>query len=340
MAQQKGISYEDIVRDVRAGKVAPIYYLMGDEPYYIDKVSDFIVDAVLKPDEKDFNLDIVYGADVTLNQVIELARAYPMMAQRRVVLVREAQAIRSLDGLEQYALHLTPSTVLILCHKNGTLDKRKAAAKAIQQVGVIYESRRLYDSQLPAFIASYVRRKGAEMEQHAVQMLAEHVGADLSRLSAEMDKLLLALPVGQTRVTPQMVEELTGVSKEYNNFELQSALAQRDILRAARIVKYYQGNPRSFALPVTLSGIFTFFSDVMQAFYAPDRTEHGVSEWLGKPEWSVRRDVMPALRNYSGIKVMQILAEIRKIDGASKGVGGCKTPPGELLQELIFFILH
>lgn len=340
MAQQKGISYEDIVRDVRAGKVAPIYYLMGDEPYYIDKVSDFIVYAVLKPDEKDFNLDIVYGADVTLNQVIELARAYPMMAQRRVVLVREAQAIRSLDGLEQYALHLTPSTVLILCHKNGTLDKRKAAAKAIQQVGVIYESRRLYDSQLPAFIASYVRRKGAEMEQHAVQMLAEHVGADLSRLSAEMDKLLLALPVGQTRVTPQMVEELTGVSKEYNNFELQSALAQRDILRAARIVKYYQGNPRSFALPVTLSGIFTFFSDVMQVFYAPDRTEHGVSEWLGKPEWSVRRDVMPALRNYSGIKVMQILAEIRKIDGASKGVGGCKTPPGELLQELIFFILH
>ncbi len=340
MAQQKGISYEDIVRDVRAGKVAPIYYLMGDEPYYIDKVSDFIVDAVLKPDEKDFNLDIVYGADVTLNQVIELARAYPMMAQRRVVLVREAQAIRSLDGLEQYALHLTPSTVLILCHKNGTLDKRKAAAKAIQQVGVIYESRRLYDSQLPAFIASYVRRKGAEMEQQAVQMLAEHVGADLSRLSAEMDKLLLALPVGQTRVTPQMVEELTGVSKEYNNFELQSALAQRDILRAARIVKYYQGNPRSFALPVTLSGIFTFFSDVMQAFYAPDRTEHGVSEWLGKPEWSVRRDVMPALRNYSGIKVMQILAEIRKIDGASKGVGGCKTPPSELLQELIFFILH
>ncbi len=340
MAQQKGISYEDIVRDVRAGKVAPIYYLMGDEPYYIDKVSDFIVDAVLKPDEKDFNLDIVYGADVTLNQVIELARAYPMMAQRRVVLVREAQAIRSLDGLEQYALHLTPSTVLILCHKNGTLDKRKAAAKAIQQVGVIYESRRLYDSQLPAFIASYVRRKGAEMEQQAVQMLAEHVGADLSRLSAEMDKLLLALPAGRPRITPQMVEELTGVSKEYNNFELQSALAQRDILRAARIVKYYQGNPRSFALPVTLSGIFTFFSDVMQAFYAPDRSEHGVSEWLGKPEWSVRRDVMPALRNYSGIKVMQILAEIRKIDGASKGVGGCKTPPGELLQELIFFILH
>ena len=340
MAAQKGITHEDIVRDVRAGRIAPIYYLMGDEPYYIDKVSDFIADAVLKPDEKDFNLDVVYGADVTVGQVIELARAYPMMAERRVVLVREAQAMRSLDGLEQYALHLTPSTVLILCHKNGTLDKRKAAAKAIQQVGVIYESRRLYDSQLPAFIANYVRRGGAQIEQQALQMLAEHVGADLCRLSAEMDKLLLALPKGQPCISSQMVEELTGVSKEFNNFELQTALAQRDLLRAARIVKYYQGNPRSFALPVTLSGIFTFFSDVMQAFYATDRSESGIAEWLGKPEWAVRRDVMPALRNYTGLKVMQILAEIRKTDAASKGVGGCKTPPGELLQELVFFILH
>lgn len=340
MAAQKGITHEDIVRDVRAGKIAPIYCLMGDEPYYIDKVSDFIVDAVLKPDEKDFNLDIVYGADVTLNQVIELARAYPMMAERRVVLVREAQMIRSLEGLEQYALHLTPSTVLILCYKNGTLDKRKAATKAIQQVGVIYESRRLYESQLPPFITNYVRRGRAEIEPQAVQMLADHVGADLSRLSAEMDKLLLALPKGQNRITPVMVEELTGVSKDFNNFELLTALAMRDILKAARIVKYYQGNPRSFAMPVTLSGLFTFFSDIMQAFYAPDRSDRSVAEWLGKPEWAVRRDIMPALRNYSGVKVMQILAEIRKTDAASKGVGGCKTPPGELLQELVFFILH
>ena len=340
MALAKGITHEEILRNVRAGKIAPIYYLSGEEPYYIDKVSEYLVDMFLKPEERDFNLDLVYGADVTVNQIIELCHAYPMMADRRVVLVREAQAIRSLDGLEQYLAHSTPTTVLIMCHKNGTLDKRKAAAKAIQQVGVLYENKRMPESQLPTFIADYARRRKVQIEPQAVQMLADHVGADLTRLAVEMDKLIMALPDGQTRITADGVEELTGVSKEFNNFELQSALARRDIFRANRIVKYYMSNPRSFALPVTLSGIFTFFSDVMLAYYAPDRSENGVADWLGKPAWKVRNDILPACRNYTGVKVMQILAEIRRTDGASKGVGGCRTAPGELLQELIFFILH
>ncbi|MCR4920346.1 MAG: DNA polymerase III subunit delta [Bacteroidaceae bacterium] len=340
MAAAKGITHEEIIRNVRAGKVAPVYYLMGEEPYYIDLLSNFLTDTLLKPEERDFNLDLVYGADVNVNQIIELCRAYPMMADRRVVLVREAQVIRSLDGLEEYIAHCTPTTVLIFCHKNGTLDKRKAAYKAIQQVGVIYENKRVSESQLPGFIADYARGKKVQMEPQAVQMLADHVGADLTRLAVEIDKLIMALPSGQARITAERVEELTGVSKDFNNFELQSALAQRDIFRAYRIVRYYQGNPRSFALPVTLSRIFTFFSDVMLAYYSPDKSENGVAEWLGKPSWMVRYDIMPARRNYSGVKVMQILGEIRRIDGASKGVGGCKTPPGELLQELIFFILH
>ena len=339
MAAPKGITHEDIVRDLRAGKVAPVYYLMGEEPYYIDKVSDFMMQTLLAPEEKDFNLDIVYGADVTINRVIELAQAYPMMADRRVVLVREAQMMRSLEGLEQYLQHYTPSTVLVFCHKHGMLDKRKAVYKALQQVGVVYENRRTPDYQLPAFISSYMKRSKVEMEQNAVQMMAEHVGNDLCRLSAEMDKLLLALPKGQGRVTAAMVEELTGVSKEYNNFELLAALAHRDKLRALRIVKYYQGNPRGFALPPTLSGIFTFFSDVILAIYSPDKTESGVAEWLGKPSWQVKQNIMPALRNYSGMKVLHIISEIRKIDAASKGVGGCRTAPGELFLELISFIL-
>ncbi len=340
MAAAKGITHEEIIRNVRAGKVAPVYYLMGEEPYYIDLLSNFLTETLLKPEERDFNLDLVYGADVNVNQIIELCHAYPMMAERRVVLVREAQAIRSLDGLEQYIAHNTPTTVLIFCHKNGTLDKRKAAYKAIQQTGVIYENKRVSDSQLPSFITDYAREKKVQIEPQAVQMLADHVGADLTRLAVEIDKLIMALPAGQTRITAERVEELTGVSKDFNNFELQSALARRDIFRANRIVRYYQGNPRSFALTVTLSRIFTFFSDVMLSYYSPDKSENGVAEWLGKPSWMVRYDIMPARRNYSGVKVMQILGEIRRIDGASKGVGGCKTPPGELLQELIFFILH
>ncbi len=340
MAIQKTITHEDIIRDVRSGKIAPVYYLMGEEGYYIDKLSDFLVETLLKPEERDFNLDVVYGIDTTIEKVVEMARAFPMMAERRMVLVREAQGLRSLDALESYLRHFSSTTVLVMCHKNGTLDKRKAIVKEIQSVGVLYESKKLYDNQLAPFVAGYMKRAKVEIDPQAVQMIVDHVGADLSRLSSEMDKLLMALPKEKKMVTADMVEELTGMSKDFNNFELQSALAHRDILRANRIVKYFQGNPRSFALSSTLSNLFTFFSDVMMAYYAPERTESGVADWLSVPAWKVKNDLMPALRNYSGVKVMNILGEIRKTDAASKGVGGCKTAPGDLLQELIFYILH
>ncbi|MBQ6226044.1 MAG: DNA polymerase III subunit delta [Bacteroidaceae bacterium] len=335
----KGITYDDILRDLKAKKVAPVYYLMGDEDYFIDKLSDAIVEAVLTEDEKDFNLDILYGAEAEMDKVIELARAYPMMAEKRVVLVREAQAMRSIEGLETYLAHLTPTTVLIFCHKHGKLDTRKAAAKAIQQVGVIYESKRLYDNQVASFISQYLHKHNVDVEPQAIQMLASHVGSDLSRLTTEMDKLLLALNGGRV-VGASLVEEQTGVSKDFNDFELQSALAQRNIFRANQIVKYYQGNPRSFFITRTLTNLFTFFSDVMLAFYAPEKNDAGIAAWLGKPEWKIRMDIGPARRNYSGVKVMQILSEIRKTDAQSKGVGGIRTPHEELLQDLIFFILH
>lgn len=335
----KGITYDDILRDLKAKKVAPVYYLMGDEDYFIDKLSDAIVEAVLTDDEKDFNLDILYGAEAEMDKVIELAHAYPMMAEKRVVLVREAQAMRSIEGLETYLAHLTPTTVLIFCHKHGKLDTRKAAAKAIQQVGVIYESKRLYDNQVASFISQYLHKHNVDIEPQAIQMLASHVGSDLSRLTTEMDKLLLALNGGRV-VGASLVEEQTGVSKDFNDFELQSALAQRNIFRANQIVKYYQGNPRSFFITRTLTNLFTFFSDVMLAFYAPEKNDAGIAAWLGKPEWKIRMDIGPARRNYSGVKVMQILSEIRKTDAQSKGVGGIRTPHEELLQDLIFFILH
>lgn len=340
MAVARGTSYEDVLRDLKAQKVAPIYYLMGEEDYYIDKLSAAIVDAVLTKEEADFNLDIVYGADTSIEKVIELAHAYPMMAERRVVLVREAQALRSLEGLETYLDHLTPSSVLVFCHKHGKLDARKAVCKAIQRVGVMYESKKLYENQLAPFIVQYFSSHSVKVEQQAVQMLAGHVGADLSRLTAEMDKLMLALPAGGGVVDAALVEQQTGMSKDFNDFELQAALALRDIYKANQIVKYYQGNPRSFVMAVTLSNLFTFFSDVMLAYYATDKTDAGIAAWIGKSEWKVRQDVGPARRNYSGMKVMQILDEIRKTDAKSKGVGGCRTPNEELLQELIFFILH
>lgn len=334
-----GITYEEIVRNLKAGKVAPVYFLMGEEGYYIDKLSEMLVDTVLKPEDKDFNLDVVYGVDVTIDQVVDLARTYPMMADRRVVLVREAQGLRSLDGLEKYIEHATESTILVICHKNGTADRRKAALKAVAQYGVLFESKRLSERSLPGFITGYLRQKGVEAENEAVVMLADHVGADLCRLSAEMDKLLLSVKEGG-RITPAMVEEQTGMSKDFNNFELLNALACKDIFRANRIVRYFQSNPRNFALPVTLSNLFTFFSDVMMSYYSPDKTEEGIAQWLSVPLWKLRQDVLPAKKNYSGVKVMYILSEIRKTDAASKGVGGNSATPGELLQELVYYILH
>jgi len=342
----RGITFDEIMRDLKAQKVAPVYYLMGEEDYYIDKLSDAIVATVLTEDERDFNLDIVYGAETDIDKVIELAHAYPMMAEKRVVLVREAQAMRSIDGLEAYLAHLTPTTVLIFCHKHGKLDARKAAAKAIQQVGVIFESKRLFENQLAPFIAHYLRQHDVDIKPQAIQMLAGHVGSDLSRLTTEMDKLLLALSDGSPEgskgrvISAALVEEQTGMSKDFNDFELQSALAQRNIFRANQIVKYYQGNPRSFFITKTLTNLFTFFSDVMLSYYAPDKSDAGIAAWLGKTEWKVRMDIGPARRNYSGVKVMQILSEIRKTDAQSKGVGGVRTPHEELLQDLIFFILH
>ena len=338
--KQAGPSYEEIVRNVRAGNLSPIYYLMGDEDYYIDHISDFIVKTVLREEERDFNLDVLYGAETTANQVIQFAQGLPMMAEHRVVLVREAQALNDREQLASYLAHYNPSTVLIVCHKHGKLDARRELAKEVKRVGVLFESKRLSDYQLPGFVTSYFKRKGADCEPTAAQMLSEHVGSDLNRLSSEMDKLLLAMPAGSLRVTPSLVEELTGMSKDYNNFELQNALAARDVLKVNQIVKYFNTNPRSFALQPTLASLFGFFADLMQSYYAPASDEISVANWLGKSTWQVRQAIMPARKNYKAVKVMNILSAIRQTDGKSKGVGGCRTAPGDLLTELVFFILH
>ncbi|MBQ0049366.1 MAG: DNA polymerase III subunit delta [Bacteroidales bacterium] len=339
-AKQSGTSYDMIIRDVKAGNFVPIYYLMGEEDYYIDRISDFIVNTVLREDERDFNLDILYGAETSANQVIQFAQGLPMMAKHRVVLVREAQALNDRENLVSYLEHYNPSTVLIICHKHGKLDARRGLAKSVQKLGVLFESKRLMDYQLAGFVSTYLSKRKVDCEPAAAQMLAEYVGSDLNRLASEMDKLLLAMPQGALCVTPALVEEQTGVSKDYNNFELQNALAARDVLKANKIVKYFNKNPRSFALPLTLASLFPFFSDVLQAYYAPAKDENSIASWLGKSPWQVRQAILPAMKNYKATKVMQILAEIRRTDAKGKGVGSCHASPGDLLCELVYFILH
>ena len=220
------------------------------------------------------------------------------------------------------------------------LDRRKKLASDIQKAGILFESKKLYESQLPGFVSAYLRRKGVAMEQNAVMMVCESVGSDLSRLSGELDKLVLVLPEGETRIGASFVERHVGISKEFNNFELVSALVAKDVLKVNRIVKYFNDNPKNFSLQLTLSVMFGFFSNLMLAYYAPKRTEEGIAEWTEQPRWQVGRNILPAMRNYTGVKVMQIIGKLRETDAKSKGVGNTMATPGDLLKELAYFILH
>lgn len=334
-----GITYEEIVQQVRAGDFKPIYYLMGEEPYYIDLLSDYIVAQALTEDERDFNLTILYGPQTTGEEVINAAKRYPMMAERQVVVVREAQSLPHKEVLAFYAQKPMPTTVLVLCHKNGTLDGRTNMAKDIRKAGIVFESNKLYDRELPGFVSSYVKRKGVEIAPDACLILCEHVGADLSRLAGELDKLIVAVGEGH-RIDAQAIQDNIGISKEYNSFELTTALSMKDVVKANRIVKYFDSNPKNFALQPTLSTIFKFYSDLMLAYYSPVKTEQGIADWLGQTTWQVRKNILPAMRLYTATKVFNIIGEIRRTDGASKGVGGQKTSDGDLLKELVYQILH
>lgn len=345
MAKKAGITYEEIVRQVQAGDFKPVYYLMGEESYYIDRVSDYIVSKALAEEEKDFNLTVLYGPQTNGEEVINAARRYPMMAERQVVLVREAQSLEHRDVLTFYLQKPLLSTVLILCHKNGTLDQRTKLATEIKKTGILFESRKLYDRELPSFVQNYVRRKRLEVAPDACQILCEHVGSDLNRLAGELDKLVLALSAdersGQARrIDSQLIQDHIGISKDYNAFELVSALAVKDVVKANRIVKYFDSNPKNFALQPVLATLFRFYTNLMLAYYSPDKNEEGIAAWLDLSLWQARRDVLPAMRYYNATHVFNILDEIRKTDAASKGVGGQKTQDGDLLKELVYRILH
>ena len=336
------MTYEEIAKNIKAGNIAPVYCLMGEEPYYIDRLEVMLTEKVMPETNRDFDMELLYGSDVDAVRVADSCQQFPMLGEKRLVVVREFQQMRSSqDALASYCKNPSPTSVLVLCHKNGNLDKRKALYKAVEQCGgIMFESKRVYESSLPSFIQRYLKSAGKDIEPKATQMLVEHVGTDLMRMSSELDKLLVAMPVGESRVVAALVEEQTGMSKDFNNFELIAALSKKQKSQAAKIVKYFGSNPRSFALPATLSQMFTFFADLMQAYYSPDKTDKGVAQWLGKPEWKVRNEIMPAMKLYTGRQVMEILSLIRKTDASGKGVGGCKTPPGELLLELVYRILE
>lgn len=339
---ETAITYESVMHDLQQRKFRPVYYLMGDEPYYIDKISDWIAENVLQPEGRDFDQTVLFGSDVNASQIVDAAKRYPMMSEYQVLIVKEAQNVKNVEALEKYMKAPMPSTILVLCHKNGTIDGRKREyVKAIQQAGILFESKKLRERDLPGFIERYLKAQEASIDTKSTQMIAEAIGADLSRLTGELDKVLLSLPEQDRRVTPQVVEDQIGVSKDYNAFELRDAIVNRNIEKANRIIKYFDENPKAGGLYALLPMVFNYFQNLMLAFYCPQKgSQEALAKWLDmKSPWGAR-DYLTGMQNYSGMKVMQIISKIREIDAKSKGLDNPNTPPGELMRELIFFTFH
>ena len=341
-AAAKAVTYDSIMRELREGKYRPVYYLHGDESYYIDKISDYIAEHALRPEERDFNQTVLFGADVTASQVADAARRYPMMAERQVIIVKEAQNIRQTDALEKYMKQPAATTVLVMCHKNGKINGNKRGyIKAIQQAGVLFESQKLAERDLPPFIENYLRERQTSIDPKSTQLIADAIGSDLSRMASELDKVVLSLPENDRRVTPQVVEDQIGVSKDFNGFELKAAIINRNVFKANQIVNYFNKNPKAGSIYSFLPLLFNYFQNLMIAYYCPQRqSQEAVAAWLElRSPWAAK-DYMTGMRNYTGMKTMQIISKMREIDAKSKGLDNPSTPPEELMRELIFYILH
>lgn len=333
-------TYETIMSELKGGTYRPVYYLMGEEGYFTDRITDYIMENALNEYERDFNLTVYYGLDTDIDTIVTAAKRFPMMAERQVIVVKEAQMLKNIDSLLYYLQAPQPTTVLVFAHKNGSLDKRKKVATVLEGSGVVLDSKKMRDDQLPAFINSYLREKRLAADNKSVLMIRESIGADLSRIAGEIDKLAIAMPAGTTAVTPELIEEHIGISKEYNNFELQNALVNKDILKANKIINYFAQNPKKNPIQMTLALLFSFFSNVMMCYYAPDKSERGVAEFLGlRSAWGVG-DYIKAMKNYRAVHVMEILHLIRIADAQSKGAEGAQLPDGEIMRELLYRILH
>ncbi len=338
---KKEITFESICRDIRAKKFSPIYVLMGEEPYFIDKITGLLLENVLEEQEKDFNQIILYGADTNGIQILNAARRFPMMSRYQLVIVKEAQQVRDIEILSNYANHPLESTVLVINYKYKTLDRRKSLAAAVEKNGIIFESKKVPDYKMPGFITAILQERSLDIEPKAAQMLSDFLGNDLNRLDKELDKLSIIMPErGLKCVTPELVEENIGISKEYNNFELLKALSVRDVGKANRIIAFFRKNPKNNPIQATLPVLFNYFANLLICYYTKDRSETGLMSALGLRAAFQVRDYMAGMRHYSAMKVFNIIHEIRQADARSKGFGSVNPDDGEIMKELLYKILH
>lgn len=335
------MTYEEIVRDIRAGKFQPVYFLHGEEPYFIDQIEEAIDRYALPEAEKGFNQTILYGKDINHLNLLDQLRRYPMMSERQVVILREAQEMKTLGDLSGYAENPMPSTVFVVCHKHKKYDMRSKLAKALSARGVVFESKKLYDNQVPDWIAGYCKSKKLGIETPAAALLAEYLGTDLAKIANELEKLTLNLPAG-TAINAAHIQEFIGISKDYNVYELQRAFATRDLPRIARIEQYFASNIRKNPLIVTIASLFSYFSKVYMLHFMKGSSDADMVKALElRSDWFLKEYKLAAAQ-YTRGQTEQILHLLKEYDLRSKGVDTDTTNTGEeeLMKELFFKILH
>lgn len=340
MASTTKNSFETIRTNILQGRFMPVYLLMGEEGYFIDRLTDLLLQTVLTETEKDFNLLTFYGIDSDVNTIISAARRYPMMAERQLIVVKEAQNLDQFELLAHYVRNPMASTVLVINYRHGTVDKRKAVVKNIDKIGVVFESKKLYDNQIPPFIVSWFREQAITIDDKAAQMLNDYVGNDISKLIPQLEKLVVSLPEQTKRVTAELIEQNVGISKDYNNFELQKAIIRKDLLTANRIVDHFGKNPKEYPMMGTVAILFNYFSNLLECYWLPRRDEQSVMSALQIKNAYFARDYMTGLKHYSATKVMEIISELRRFDASSKGVDNVSASQHELLRELVYRIMH
>jgi DNA polymerase III subunit delta len=332
-------TFEEIISDLKKRIFKPFYFLAGDEPYYIDLITDFIAEKVLSEEEKAFNQVIIYGEETSVNSIIETSRRFPMMASHQVVIVKEGQALKKIEDLAIYLDKPLLSTILVLNYKYKVIDKRTKLYKALDTQGVYFESMRLRDYQVPPWIERYLMTKGIKINPDASAMLTEFLGADLHKIVNELDKLLITLPAGKPVITTSLIEKNIGISKDYNNFELQKAIGEKNILKANMIVRYFTENPNDNPVTLTIASLFSLFTKILTYHYLTDKSKNNVASVLKIHPYFVKDYEISAMK-YDATKTIQIISLLRTYDMKTKGFGDVSTDQGDLLKELVYKILH
>lgn len=328
-----------LLRDIKQKDFKPLYVLHGEEPYYIDLISDAILEYALEEDEREFNQMVLYGRDVDVTLVMSEARSFPFMGTRKVIVIREAQDLKDIYELEKLVPHLNPDNILVLCHKYKTLDGKRKFVKEAGAAGVIFKSEKVKDYQLPDWIANYAKSAGYDITSKATSLLAEFLGNDLSRIVNELEKLTIVLEKG-TRISDVHIEENIGISKDYNNFELTNALAERNSLKAFQIADYFDKNPKDHALPAIIPNLFKLYTNMMRVHFAQTRTPEYIASSLGMHPFAAK-ELMKNSANYNPKMLARNVQILHEYDLKSKGVGNTGAfSDGDLLREMIFLLLN